>query len=192
MFGRVRRQFMDGHPDRQRHIARQRDLGSAKPDPRPLGVVVVTQFLHQDVVQHRLLPVVLGQQIVCPAQRDDALREGGIEGFDARGGPGRGPEEALNGRQRVLHPVIEFADEKRLPFRRPFALRKMCPSLDLPAPRAVGEPDRHDQGGGVERPFQQAHVAEQFGQRDIRFAAPERQHDEGKIRPGRLPSDPIG
>src|SRR4051794_13366325 len=87
--------------------------------------------------------------------------------------------------------MVKLANQQRLALGRALSFFEVCLGLVLPPPASLGEANSRDQHGGMERPLQKANVAQSLGQTRIRLGTAQRQEDDGKVGPGRLPCDPI-
>ena len=86
-------------------------------------------LLADQIGQFRPLHLALHQQIVRPRQRLQAPGEAGDEGAGARLGPQRLAGDRLDRGKRVLHPVVELAQQQSLPLLARLALGDVARDL---------------------------------------------------------------
>ena len=87
-------------------------------------------------------------------QGHDAVAEGAVEFVDRVGRAGRRADEGLDGRKRVLHPMMQLANEQRLALLGQLALGQEGLRLALALARPQGRAHDVSQRARMERPLQ--------------------------------------
>ncbi|GJE73397.1 hypothetical protein CHKEEEPN_4962 [Methylorubrum podarium] len=154
VLGGVGGEFVDRHADRHGDLGGKIDRRAVEDDAqvrRGLGLAlgIGHQLGGEQVAQARRLPRRLGEHAVGVGERLDAADEGLVEIVDAGGGARRRADDGLDRGERVLHPVVQLADEEAAALLGEVAVGHVGDDADQ-APRQAARPGPLEPAGHVD------------------------------------------